>query len=118
MFGNLSCFRTGKVRIHRLSLVPAGQAPGRRADYPLYAQRRTMAHNACARSRHKRNLEFMEPATAERPPDLQETIRLEFGNDVPSEVWEALEAVRPFLNHPPTPQFQISMIGTGCVFAR
>jgi len=64
-------------------------------------------------------MKIMEPATAERPQtDLQETIRSEFDDQVPSEVWEALEAVRPFLNHPPTPQFQISMIGTGCVFAR
>jgi len=63
-------------------------------------------------------MKIMEPATAERPPDLQETISSEFGDEVPSEVWEALEAVRPFLNHPPTPQFQISMTGTGCVFPR
>jgi hypothetical protein len=63
-------------------------------------------------------MKIMESATAERPPDLQETIRSEFGDAVPSEVWEALEAVRPFLNHPPTPQFQISMTGTGCVLAR
>jgi len=66
-----------------------------------------------------RSLEFMEPATAERPPDLQETIHSEFGDQVPSEVWEALEAVKPFIEaqYKP-PQVKISLTGTGSVRPR
>lgn len=62
------------------------------------------------------SMKIMEPATAERPPDLQETIRSEFGDAVPSEVWEALEAVKPFLEaQNKRPQVKISLNGTGCV---
>jgi len=43
--------------------------------------------------------------------DAQDEI-LSSGTDIPSEVWEALESVKPFLMHPTTPSFTISMTGT------
>jgi hypothetical protein len=46
--------------------------------------------------------------------DVQDEIRAHAG-DIPNEVWEALESVKPFLMHPTAPSFAISMIGTSGV---
>lgn len=57
--------------------------------------------------------ESVGPATE----DVQQVIA-GFGESVPSEVWEALEAVKPFLDQRQMPQFTTSMTGTIGVFQR
>jgi hypothetical protein len=46
--------------------------------------------------------------------DVQQQVIKDFGADVPVEVWQALEAVKPFLeSRRVRPQFQTSLSGTG-----
>jgi hypothetical protein len=48
------------------------------------------------------------------PADVQGEIS-SYGGEIASEVWEALESVRPFLTKSSNPHFSISMTGTGGV---